>query len=120
MTGQFSDVYRIDASKFGAGLFKVVAFYLERWNASANLLITVETLMPNLEMNSDGDYSAYIDTTSYWKITSSSYDLEVKFYMSTFVIRTHKLYDPSFSHYSCLIRILREEFCVASYIKGGF
>ncbi len=120
LTGQFSAVFRIDASKFGAGLFKLVTFYLERWNASVNLLITVETLILNFDMNSEGDYSAYIDTTSNWKITSSSYDLEVKFYMSTFVIRTHKLYNLSFSYYSYPIKILKEEFCLVSYTEEGF
>ncbi len=120
LTGQFSDVYRIDASKFGAGLFKVVTFYLERWNASVDLLITVETLMPNLEMNSEGDYSDYLKQTSDWEITSSYYDLEIKLYMSTFMIRTHKLCVLSFSHYSYPIKILKEEFCLVSYTEEGF
>lgn len=120
LAGQFSDVYRIDASKFGAGLFKIVIFYLERWNASVDLLITVETLMPNLEMNTEEDYSDYMKQKSDWKIISSSYDLEIKLYLSTFMIKTHILCDLSYSHYFYPIKILKEEFCLVSYIEGGF
>ncbi|MCK4844089.1 MAG: transglutaminase domain-containing protein [Candidatus Heimdallarchaeota archaeon] len=119
LTGQFSAVYRIDASKFGAGLFKIVTFYLEQWNASVDLLITVETLMPNLGMNSEGDYSDYLKQTSDWKITSSSYDLEIKLHISIFTTRTHELCDLSFNH-SYPIKILKEEFCLVSYIEEGF
>lgn len=79
--GQFSAIYMIDVRNYGAGVFKIVTFYLDRWNASVDITIAFapgamlefnNNELPNLNVLHYYTYSGILDQTTFLLLATDS------------------------------------------------
>lgn len=80
-SGQFSAIYKIDIRNYGAGVFKIVTFYLDRCNASVNITIAFapgamleinNNELPNLNILHYYTYSGILDQTTFLLLATDS------------------------------------------------